>query len=296
VSDVPKELQAVLGRLQPARVAARDFVRPQRLGSEQLAELALRLENLLPQLEKRLRATTGVELSVTPGGLEEHDAGALFTGASEPLCVLRFRAGKDPSWLRWDAAAAVGLVEAILGARGVGAGAARALTATESKIAAQFLGEVLRAVAGVLGIAVAEPALVQAASELGTWREGGEDAQAHRLLVRIALAHGEQRSDLCLYFPGVRAPEAAAGAGLPAKLPTHLEEVEVELSARLPGCEISLDQLLALEEGDVIPLDARTGDPTRLCVDGLALAEGRLGSHRGRLAVRIERLKVQSEA
>jgi flagellar motor switch protein FliM len=61
------------------------------------------------------------------------------------------------------------------------------------------------------------------------------------------------------------------------------------------GYEISLDQLLALEEGDVIPLDARLGDPTTLSVEGLTLAHARLGSHRGRLAVRIERLHVEPE-
>ena len=35
----------------------------------------------------------------------------------------------------------------------------------------------------------------------------------------------------------------------------------------MPGCEVPLDQLLSLEEGDVIPLDARVGEPALVAVE-----------------------------
>jgi flagellar motor switch protein FliM len=53
---------------------------------------------------------------------------------------------------------------------------------------------------------------------------------------------------------------------------------------------------MALEAGDVIPLAARADTPTSLVVEGLTLARARLGSHRGRLAVRVERMDVPAEA
>jgi len=277
-----------------SRVAARDFQRPRRLSRERLRELALPLENLLPALEKRLSDSPGLALGLSLGELSESDAGTLFAGAAEPLCVLRFRVGKDPAWAVWEPLAAVGAVETLFGARG-SIGTARKLSPSEAKVAQQLLGEITRAVCGALKLAPAELVLVQSASELGTWREGGETAQPHRLEVRLQLACGATTSTLCLYLPGIGAGEAVL-APLPAKLPAHLERVEVELSARLAGCEISLDQLLALEEGDVIPLEARVGDPTTLAVEGLTLAEARLGCHRGRLAVRVERLRVEPES
>ena len=285
----------MLGRAKPAAsVAARDFRRPCRLSAERLRELALPLENLLPALEKKLHETAGLRVGLALAGLGESDAETLFAGAAEPLCVLRFRVTKALAWLVWDSGAAVGTVETLFGAR-VGAGAARKLSPTEGKVALQLLSEIARAVTGALKLPASEFAFVQAASELGSWREGGEEAQSHRMEVRLRVKRGEHESALRLYLPGVAAGVSAASAPLAEQLPAHLERVEVELSAHLSGCEISLDQLMALEEGDVIPLEARLGDPATLSVDGLTLAEAQLGSHRGRLAVRVERLRVQPE-
>ncbi len=287
-----REVQAVLGRRKPAQgVAPRDFRQPRRLGPARLAELQLALKNLLPALEKKLGEQAGLPAALSLAGLGEADADALFAAAAEPLCVQRLRCNKAPAWLVWDSAAAARAVESILGARSTTAATARRLSPTEVRIANQFLAEVARAVTGVLGLATADFALVQVASELGSWREAGPEAQSHRLEVRLALELGGHASALRLYLPGIEGEKESA-ASVPAALPAHLERVEVELSACLAGCEISLDQLLALEEGDVIPLEARLGDPTTLSLEGLALAQARLGSHRGRLAVRIERLSV----
>ena len=295
MSDAAKVVQAVLGRSKPAgAVASRDFKQPRRLGAERLKELHRLVKNLLPALEKRLHETSGLALGLAIETFAERDADALFAGAQEPLCVLRFRCQKDPAWLAWDSTAAVATVETIFGAK-ASAGSARALSPAETKVASLFLAELVKGVAPALGIAPADFALVQVASELGSWREAGEGAQSHRLELALALTRGESKSIVRLYLPGVSAGAASAAENLPAALPGHLERVEVELSARLTGCEISLDQLLALEEGDVIPLDARLGDPTTLSVEGLTLAQARLGSHRGRLAVRIERLHVEPE-
>lgn len=295
MSDAAKVVQAVLGRAKPAgAVAARDFKQPRRMGAERIAELQRLIKNLLPALEKRLAETSGLRLGLAIGGLAERDADALLASFGEPLCVLRFRCGKEPGWLAWDSAAAVAAVETIFGAK-AGPTSARRLSPAEVKVASLFLSELLKGVAPALGITPADFALVQVASELGTWREAGEGAEAHRLELALTLTRGEESSVVRLYLPGVSTGTSSAADTLPAALPGHLERVEVELSARLTGCEISLDQLLALEEGDVIPLDARLGDPTTLSVEGLTLAHARLGSHRGRLAVRIERLHVEPE-
>lgn len=288
--------QHVLGRRKPATsVVARDFGSPRRMAPERLRELSIRLENLLPDLERLLLESVGLRMGLRLEGLGEHDADRALAETAEPLCVLRFLVGPNPAWLVWDPAAAVGVIETVFGGRGEGA-TARKLSPTEATVAAQFLATFVDQVTAALGLEASDPALVQARTELGSWREGGEEAEPHRLEVRLGLERGGENSVLVFYLPGVGAGDAAAAARpLPERLPDHLDQVEIEVCARLKGCEISLDQLLALEEGDVIPLDARVGDPTELSVDGMTLAEGRLGSHRGRLAVRIERMKVVPE-
>lgn len=295
MSQVAQELQAVLGRRKPAQnVAPRDFGQPRRLSPARASALRIALENALPALEKKLGESAGLPVGLRLALIGEVDAETLPANVGEPPCVLRFRCQKAPGWLLWDAAAAAGAVEAVFGAQG-GARAARRLSPTEVRIAGQLLSELVRAVSAVAGVTPADFAFVQVLSELGTWREAGPEAESHRVELRIELELGGQTSTLRLFLPGVDCGSAESAPLLPAALPGHLERVEVELSACLAGCEISLDQLLALEEGDVIPLEARLGDPTTLSVEGLTLAQARLGSHRGRLAVRIERLNVQPE-
>lgn len=296
MNDATQESRAVLGRRKPVQeVSVRDFAQPRRMGQARQRALTVALSNLLPALEKKLRESSGLPLELALAGLGEASAETIFAGASEPLCVLRFKSKAAPGWLAWEPAAAVGALELLFGARGP-APAARRLSPAEVRIAAQLLTELARAVCATVGIAVGDFALVQDAPELGTWREAGPEAEAHRFELRLQVRIGEQTSLLRLWLPGVECGSGETITSLPAKLPGHLERVEVELSAELAGCELTLDQLLALEAGDVIPLAARLGDPTSLRVEGLTLARARLGSHRGRLAVRIERLTVEPEA
>jgi flagellar motor switch protein FliM len=293
-SDSQRVRAVVLGRRKPAEgVATRDFRAPRRLGPARRAALELALKNALPALERKLFEAAGLATELKLVGLDEADADALFVGASEPLCVQRFRCPKALAWLVWEPSAAAAALEAVLGARAP-AGSARRLSPTEVRIANQLLGEVVRAVCAALALAPSELTLVQARPELGSWREAGADAQSHRLEVRLELALAGQTSTLRLYLPGIQ-DEGAAAEPEVADLPAHLARVEVELSACLLGSALTLDQLLALEEGDVIPLEARLGDAAALRFEGLTLAEARLGSHRGRLAVRVERLSLHSE-
>jgi flagellar motor switch protein FliM len=296
VSEAASTSQAVLGRKKPAAgVAARDFQQPRRMSAKRLAAFHLTLKNLLPALEKRLAETTGLHFSLALGALAEADAEALLARAADAPCVLRFRCQKAPAWCFWEPAAAAGVVEAILGAKGA-VSTARKLSPTETRIAVQLLTEIVRAVAGGLGLAVSDFAFVQVKTELGSWREAGAEAESYRFEVPLEVRLGEQSSTLRCYLSGLASEEAEADALAPETLPAHLELVEVELSACMQGCEISLDQLLALEAGDVILLEARLGDPATLSIEGLPLAQARFGRHRGRLAVRIERLDVQPGA
>jgi flagellar motor switch protein FliM len=278
---------------EPRSASPRDFRSPRRLSAARVLELSTALENALPALERRLSETLGVRGELALEKLGEVDAGTLLDALAEPLVVLRFKVNGQPAWLVWEPASAVLVLESLLGSRADEA-KARKLSAAETKIAATLLGEVARAACAALGFAAADLALVQTVPELGSWKDGGEGKEAHRLAVELALRRGDRAGALTLYLPGISG-EGAEAPALPAALPAHLDAVEVELAARLEGCEIPLDQLLSLEQGDVIPLEARVSDPTRLCVEGLTLAFGRLGTKGGRLAVRIERIAALAE-
>ena len=272
---------------------ARDFRSPRRFSAARLLELSAPIENALAQLERRLADAFGLRGELELTRLGESDADVLFAGAAEPLVVLRFKVQGQPGWLVWEPAAAVRTLETILGSK-TGDAAARKLSSTEGKLAAALLTEVARSTASMLKLAASDFTLAQIVPELGSWKDGPEGREAHRVSVELTHTSGEHAGKLWVHLPGIGAGESQAS--VPSKLPSHLGDIEVQVAARLPGCEIALDQLLALEEGDVIPLEARVGDPTELCVEGRPLALGRLGTHRGRLAVRIERVATERSA
>ena len=63
-----------------------------------------------------------------------------------------------------------------------------------------------------------------------------------------------------------------------------------ESEFHLASIDVPLTDLLELEVGDVIPLGVHTQTPVDIYVEDRSCAKGRMGSHLGRLAVRIEKL------
>jgi len=62
----------------------------------------------------------------------------------------------------------------------------------------------------------------------------------------------------------------------------------VELAANLAETTMTVEQLLNLKPGDIIPTSQPTSGPVVITVEGLPKFHGRVGQHQGRLAVRIE--------
>ncbi|HKX46678.1 MAG TPA: FliM/FliN family flagellar motor C-terminal domain-containing protein, partial [Planctomycetota bacterium] len=95
---------------------------------------------------------------------------------------------------------------------------------------------------------------------------------------------------LLVQLPVLGSPHLAAekdGAPAVAALPSHLGGVACGLTVQLGGADISLADLLALEVGDVVELDARADRPVRVTVEGRGVATAVLGLSGARLAVRL---------
>jgi len=87
--------------------------------------------------------------------------------------------------------------------------------------------------------------------------------------------------------PVQRMVVSAAAAG-PDSLPEPLREVSVEVAVQLGGATIALRDLIALEPGDVIPLDATPASAVSVDVEGRPVGVGRLGILDRKLAVSLE--------
>ena len=293
----PQEAQAierVLGnRGRDVEVVERDFRRPRRLSAEAREGIKRSLEADLPQVEKSLANLLGERPTLSLEHVRETTAEGLFEDVATPLAALVFEADGSVGWLMWESRAAIGAVETVLGCPTENP-KARRLSAVEAKVLERVLVQLAGDLARPLGLTPEKPRIAQATEGLGSWRDA-PSPDAHRVEIAFVLAGPSGKSKLSLYLPGVKSGAVKHLTGQPGELPEHLAGVQVHVCARLRGCEISLDQLLALEAGDVIPIEARVGDPATLTVEGFAIARAQMGKHRDQLAVRIERLESRVE-
>jgi flagellar motor switch protein FliM len=299
-------------------VAPRDFKRPRRLSKARVQELATRVRQVLPSLGQSLESSLGTSFSIDLASVSEADAAPLFESLSEPFTIARFRCNGQPGWIVWEPLAALAAVECILGDSGrpgtdgtSGTGpVARSLTRVEIRLLAQILGLVVERVSAALGVKSSETTIVAAKEDVGSWKDAPKDAEPHRLVLDLAVSDRaapasdgtttRSASHVILYLPGFGARVTGApvveGAGAPVRdLPACFDAVEVELSAALAGCEVPLSQLLALEVGDVIPCEVELGGSALVSVDGSSFARAVLGTHRGKLALRLQERNAGEE-
>jgi len=292
----PEEAQAILDLMEAGArshaaaplVEPRDFVRPRRLGRLQLEGVTRRLSLALKDVERallrRLRGKGALDLVEVSEVGSDVALGELVA----PFCVLRFQVGAEPGWAIWHAAGAVGAVEVALGAAAPAEPVARPLTPIEKDILDDLLRPIVAAASASLGLSAEGFTVVDTIEDLGSWRDGGPTADPQRLDVHLGCDGPGGESSLRLLLPGV-GPEQSESAAAPATdLPSHLDEVVLQLSVRLGAAQIPLAELLAIEVGDVIPLNVEATEPVRIWVEDREVASARLGSMHGSLAVAIE--------
>ncbi|RMH46848.1 MAG: flagellar motor switch protein FliM [Gammaproteobacteria bacterium] len=75
----------------------------------------------------------------------------------------------------------------------------------------------------------------------------------------------------------------------------HLDSLQLEVTAVLRGGEIMLSDLMALQVGDVIPLQRHISEEVILTIQDQEKMKGHLGMHRGKMAVEITKVFEQDE-
>lgn len=76
----------------------------------------------------------------------------------------------------------------------------------------------------------------------------------------------------------------------PADRTSLVGHVELDCEAVLGHGRLTVSQLSALSEGDVVPLDRTPADPVDILVNGKAIARGEIVTADGMFAVRITEL------
>lgn len=276
-----------------AEVAARDFGEPRRLSTPQLARLSRMTARACTEIGSSLRVWLRSEFTVEIESVSEIHAGALLASLRPPLCLLAFDCAGRNGWAVWDATIATTSTEIALGAVEIKEPKARTLTVVERGVLCNMLGRVIALVAQTLEVETKNVRYIADDLQLDLERVDSREGDPQRIAVHVSLKGALGDSVLRIYLCGVKPP--ALGAPPPvrdtkkgAPPPEHLRELPVELSAQLGSAEVALSDLLGLEVGDVIPLNASITTPIAIYVDGEPCASARFGVHDGRLAIQIQ--------
>lgn len=301
-----EEVQAILDAVgeEPARAASdvqpRDFHQPRRLSRKRLRDLSSLVEATLRDAGRRIADQLRGPHKLKLASLSEVSARDLFAGYEAPFLVLCFECAGHPSWVLWDSAAAVAAVEVSLSGPGGPSDAEdaapeeyepRRLSSAECRVITQLLEAILQPVGEALGIPPGPGRIAQEPDEVATLEAAGPEADERRLMLHLAFDGPGGASDLRLYLPEPRVrQETGARSGGAPPVTDHLESVQFDVTAYLGAVDVPLNELLALEVGDVIQLGVDAGTPVELYVEDRACAHGHWGLMRGRPAVRIEEI------
>lgn len=281
-----------------SEVQERDFSSPRRLSRSSSGEILQRLQTALPSISTVLTHTLGETTKIEVAALRETNAESLVVKAPRPLTAVRFLIAGQPGWVTWNNASALTALNRIFGVEESGA-SARKLTRIENRVLKDLLASVLVPVCRALGLEPGELRVISEDHEVGDWKSGdpAELADYHRVAIDFQTEGTLELGTISLYLPGLQfGAVAAGGTDVPARVPDHLNDVELDIHAQLGTTKIALADLLSLEDGDVIPLDVSTHSPIRIIVQDQLCGEGVLGRSHGKIAVRITTVSLPQKA
>jgi flagellar motor switch protein FliM len=291
----PEEVHALVGEPaneQATGIEPRDFRQPRRLSPEQLVRHKRTAQRAQQELGRLSTATFRVPTSAEIMGVAEASMPEIVRSLGEPFAALLFECGGQPCWTLWDISVALSAVERMLGASEVKEQKPRLLSAVERSLVQSLLVKLTTLVAGTYGLELKNPRYVQDFVSLYATQDGPELGDPQRLCVLVGLLGEFGSGTIRIYLGGARllepSPAAAAAKDKhrPA-LPSHISDLEVQLMAELASVELPLKDVLAIEPGDVIPLDVDVDSPLALYVEDEACGSARWGERSGRIALCI---------
>lgn len=290
-----------------------DFHQPDRFNKEHLRTLRMIHENMARrlglQMSTKMRTSINVRMSIIETGpyatfvqLMAESPGALHMISAKPL--------PGRMLLQYDNRLADMLVDRLLG--GVGtpriSEESRELTELEMDLLSAVTGDIMDAVQDTwqgtvqLNLKLDEmqtnPYFVQLAlpSDTCAWIAFEVDFNGHAGSLHICIP----ASVLKPVTPKLSPQALMAGmdqqndsedlSAVRRHVRRHLEDLQIELTALLRGGELLFSELMALQTGDVIPLQRHISEKAVLTIQGNEKLEGHLGVHRGKISVAISQV------
>lgn len=292
------EIDALLARPEAPRAAvvARDFREPKRLSGDDLEALRRPLEAAANAVLEAVRLVVPLEIALEPIEIGEASLDATLRDEGVDVVGAVCDGAAGPSVAVVDATSSVAIAEVALGADENETPGSRALTPLEKALVDRLMTRALERAAQSLQVAVKDVRAFASRSALA--REIGSDGDRRRVALHVPIVIGPTRVVVHLMLAGVKVPAPKAATPAPkdakdarkANLPSEIAPTAVDVCAVLARTDILLTELLALEPGDVVTLDAVPGQTIALEIEGQTRARARFGARDGRMAVRVQEI------
>jgi flagellar motor switch protein FliM len=297
---------ASVGRRAASNVSLRaaepfDFRNARRLKPETLAPLESGARGVARPLAAALGQVLRLPVAVGPVTIGQTGARALRESLPAPcfLYVLGLGAVEGTGFLAFEPAFASTVVDRMLGGTGATPPPSREPTRVVIALARPFAELVLGAVRGALREVMplplsierleTDPAIAFRAvptGELFVTVELHVEAPPLQGTLRLALP-ARVVAECLKRLSGPAEPKSAAAPRKTLGPDAPLAALPVDGVAVLGEAQLPMRALVALEPGDVLRLDRRATDLVELRFAGATKFKGRLGSHAGRLAVKL---------
>jgi flagellar motor switch/type III secretory pathway protein FliN len=285
-------------------VVPRDFTEPRTLSADRIDRIQKTLSARLQSMANLLAGPLRGHPVLTIGEVSEVNAQGLFDDLRSPFLVHGFHAADQLGWIMWNPEA--GRIASDLILSGPEPPSVESeeseekepkkeaplnpiLSRTERRVIARMLDQIVELILNEFGLDLVPGTIWQEPEELSTLEDLGPDADSRRLMIHLSFEdNAGNASNIRIYIPGIPGDVAGEGGPEHAAAPTHLAPVQMSVDAVLGGTFVPLAELLGVEVGDVIPLDARIGDPVTLEIEETTCAQGRFGAHEGLLVIQLD--------
>lgn len=307
-TDVDSKRVAV-GAPAPSRAVPYDFKHPNRVSKDQLRKLENIHDTFAGQLSSALSAIQRAVVDTDLVSVDQITYTEFISSLKSPSCTYTFKL--DPleglCIIDFNPALAFAIVDRLFGGRGAALEAERELTGIERSVMRRIMSRVFEQLeAGwerILKVK-AEPVGFETNPHFIQIVPPGETVIIVSLQLNMPAAGGI----ISIGYPYVTlepildklAAQNWLGSGRTAVVPENrrdvqevLKQIEVAVSARLGGAELSMAEVLSMEPGMVIPLDTKLGDRVIVEVEGLTKYAGTVGQVGRRKAVRIEQSQTK---
>ncbi|MSR75719.1 MAG: hypothetical protein EXS14_09665 [Planctomycetes bacterium] len=285
---------------QYADVSSLDLNRPAPLPKGIFETLQVRHEQAARSMRVGLREVLRRDLGVRLVQLELDRFASFKEGLADPSCgfVVEMLPLRQPGYLVLDYPFVFAALDRILGGQGSMEGEARELTSTETSVLTELLSVIINEQATVWSRWLKlTPRVLRSTSVPRFFREARADDPV--LVATYAMGDFADGAQLrfALPLPGLEphlqcAPkqEHEGTRTLPVSRDAvlhALQDVTLNLSVRLGGAALSVNDVLELALGDVLVLDSSPSRPIQLLVEGLPRFDGWLHRQGAHLVFRV---------